>query len=206
MWLANSDTNIISLTQHRVRKTVCFINLLQSKESLSNEGRLPVFSILLHKNCLSDSFKLKRKAFLLQLGTFDLLNNLAEKHLVGAVETGLTTCYALVWKKEQVNLVCNASAKWMKSCENDEHDTHTHGEMPGYNWQCFYCVFILFFIHICFYCIVVLKNEAIANHRFSRLQFCMVIKTWRHCVRNSINSSKMPNTKNVTYGRAATVF
>lgn len=174
MWLANSDTNIISLTQHRVRKTVCFINLLQSKESLSNEGRLPVFSILLHKNCLSDSFKLKRKAFLLQLGTFDLLNNLAEKHLVGAMETGLTTCYALVWKKEQVNLVCNASAKWMKSCENDEHDTHTHGEMPGYNWQCFYCVFILFFIHICFYCIVVLKNEAIANHRFSRLQFCMV--------------------------------
>lgn len=146
MWLANSDTNIISLTQHRVRKTVCFINLLQSKESLSNEGRLPVFSILLHKNCLSDSFKLKRKAFLLQLGTFDLLNNLAEKHLVGAVETGLTTCYALVWKKEQVNLVCNASAKWMKSCENDEHDAHTHGEMPGYNWQCFYCVFILFFL------------------------------------------------------------
>lgn len=42
------------------------------------------------------SSKLKRKAFLLQLGTFDLLNNLAEKHLVGAVETGLTTCYALV--------------------------------------------------------------------------------------------------------------
>lgn len=102
MWLANSDTNIMSLTQHRVRKTVCFINLLQSKESLSNEGRLPVFSILLHKNCLSDSFKLKRKAFLLQLGTFDLLNNLAEKHLVGAVETGLTTCYALVWKKNRL--------------------------------------------------------------------------------------------------------
>lgn len=171
MWLANSDTNIMSLTQHRVRKTVCFINLLQSKESLSNEGRLPVFSILLHKNCLSDSFKLKRKAFLLQLGTFDLLNNLAEKHLVGAVETGLTTCYALVWKKEQVNLVCNASAKWMKSCENDEHDTHTHGEMPGYNWQCFYCVFILFLSTSAFTALLCLKMKPLPITGFPDCSF-----------------------------------
>lgn len=171
MWLANSDTNIISLTQHRVRKTVCFINLLQSKESLSNEGRLPVFSILLHKNCLSDSFKLKRKAFLLQLGTFDLLNNLAEKHLVGAVETGLTTCYALVWKKEQVNLVCNASAKWMKSCENDEHDAHTHGEMPGYNWQCFYCVFILFLSTSAFTALLYLKMKPLPITGFPDCSF-----------------------------------
>lgn len=171
MWLANSDTNIISLTQHRVRKTVCFINLLQSKESLSNEGRLPVFSILLHKNCLSDSFKLKRKAFLLQLGTFDLLNNLAEKHLVGAVETGLTTCYALVWKKEQVNLVCDASAKWMKSCENDEHDAHTHGEMPGYNWQCFYCVFILFLSTSAFTALLCLKMKPLPITGFPDCSF-----------------------------------
>lgn len=171
MWLANSDTNIISLTQHRVRKTVCFINLLQSKESLSNEGRLPVFSILLHKNCLSDSFKLKRKAFLLQLGTFDLLNNLAEKHLVDAVETGLTTCYALVWKKEQVNLVCNASAKWMKSCENDEHDAHTHGEMPGYNWQCFYCVFILFLSTSAFTALLCLKMKPLPITGFPDCSF-----------------------------------
>lgn len=171
MWLANSDTNIISLTQHRVRKTVCFINLLQSKESLSNEGRLPVFSILLHKNCLSDSFKLKRKAFLLQLGTFDLLNNLAEKHLVGAVETGLTTCYALVWKKEQVNLVCDASAKRMKSCENDEHDAHTHGEMPGYNWQCFYCVFILFLSTSAFTALLCLKMKPLPITGFPDCSF-----------------------------------
>lgn len=193
MWLANSDTNIISLTPHRVRKTVCFINLLQSKESLSSEGRLPVLSILLHKNCLSDSFKLKRKAFLLQLGTFDLLNNLPEKHLVGAVETGLTTCYALVWKKEQVNLVCNASAKWMKSCENDENDAHTHGEMPGYNWQCFYCVYSFFLSTSAFTALLCLKMKPLPITGFPDCSFAWWIKTWRHCVRNSINSGKMPN-------------